>query len=131
MKHWSSNYLGREWSHDYDCYEFFRDVQTNVFNREDKLNFVAPCYETRAEAIDFVDNSEDVKANWKDVCVPSEGDAVLFGTAHNSFHIGIWTSIDGQSGVLHCQKGHGVVFTPRRHLLESGTSISAYLRVRQ
>ncbi|PCI27876.1 hypothetical protein COB55_04875 [Candidatus Wolfebacteria bacterium] len=131
MSHWSQKYLGKEWSEDYDCYEFFRDVQTNVFGLSQQLDFVAPCYETRAEAIDFVDNSKDVQENWFDVSVAVEGDAVLFGNVHNSFHIGIWTIIDGQSGVLHCRKNDGVVFTPRKNLIESDTRISSLLRAKK
>jgi len=128
MSHWCVKYLGKEWRQDYDCYDFFKDVQKNIFNREKQLDFIAPGYENRLKALEFVETSRDVKNYWRSVIVPCEGDAVLFGNVHNSFHIGVWILLCSESGVLHNQEGHGVVFTPRSNIIQSSISIHSYLR---
>ncbi len=128
MSHWSKKYLGRKWRKDYDCYAFFVEVQRVVFNVTYQLDFVAPGFKSRSKAVAFVNGSEDIKKYWDRVDTPEEGDAVLFGNAVNTFHIGVWAVIGGQSGVLHCSKGHGVIFTPRKHMVESFTQISSILR---
>jgi len=131
MDHWSTKYLGKPWKEDYDCYAFFLEVQKKEFGLKEQLDFVPPNYSNRKKAIEFVENSEDVKTHWKDICIPTEGDAVLFGASNHSFHIGIWVNIDGESGVIHCQIGHGVVFTSRRNIIERGVKIASYLRCKK
>ena len=128
MSHWSEKYIGKEWKEDYDCYAFFKDVQKNEFGLSDQLDFQPPCYKSRAEALSFVHNSEVIQTHWKVVDYPTEGDAILFGSYNNTFHIGVWVIISGSSGVLHNRRGHGVVFTPRTHIIASSIKIAEYLR---
>lgn len=94
MSHWSDQYVGQTWTHEQDCYYWFRRISREQFGRN-----------VPAIGDDFVP-----------VDVPTEGDAVFIGPRH----IGIMVSIGGKSMVLHAISGLGVMLSDLAKLTIKG-----------
>lgn len=123
--HWAEQYIGQTWeAGTYDCWAFFRAVQRQQFGRHVPLVSVdATSLRDVAEA--FRDHPE--RGAWHEVETPAEGDAVLMAHARYPSHVGVWVAVDG-GGVLHCQKGCGVVFSSPQALRRAGWGHVRYYR---
>lgn len=115
--HWAASYIGEPWiAQSNDCWAFCRRVWREQFGVDvpvigvDTENMLAV-----AQA--FRDNPERVQ--WYEVAEPREGDAVLMAHWRHPSHVGIWLEVDG-GGVLHCEKGPGVVFSGRAAMDRAG-----------
>ena len=123
--HWIEPYLGNEWrASDHDCWGFFRRVQAEHFGRE--LPFVDPGSYSPRNLIKTV-AEHPVRGPWQAVEQPAEGDGVLMGKARRPTHVGVWVAADG-GGVLHCQKGSGLIFTSRQALARMGWNVLGLYR---
>ena len=119
--HWVSRYLGMKWTHRYNCFDHFCDVQNIIF-RNDVSNVPnIPEFKDRDKAIDFVRSNQngtyfmEVPYNQR-----KEGDAIIFGTKDVSFHVGTYVQSKGICGVLHCDMKEGVILTSMQSIRNSG-----------
>lgn len=118
MMHWAEQYIGHSWVKGgngpdvWNCWNFVRHIQKTHFgivmpevnaDEDSTLSFVR----------EFSRNAEH--EFWSELATPQEGDCVEMGTGKTITHIGVWVEADG-GGVLHCQRGAGVVYTAA-HLL--------------
>ncbi|MFI0609806.1 MAG: NlpC/P60 family protein [Anaerolineae bacterium] len=119
--HWSAAYLGRPWvSGEHDCWGFFRAVQEERFGRA--IPAVSVDAESAAACVEAIATLQAPRAGWRPLAdgdAPEEGDAVLLARKAAAAHVGVWIAADG-GGVLHCQRGAGVLFLPRRSLARAG-----------
>lgn len=119
--HWSAAYLGRPWvSGEHDCWGFFRAVQRERFGRA--IPAVAVDAESAAACVEAIATLQAPRAGWRPLAdgeTPADGDAVLLARHQAPAHVGVWIEADG-GGVLHCQRGAGVVFLARRALARAG-----------
>ncbi len=123
--HWAETYIGQAWEAGaHDCWAFFRAVQREQFGRAVPVVDV-DAMDLRAVARAFDEHPE--RAHWQPVDVPAEGDAVLLAHARYPSHVGVWVDVDG-GGVLHCQRGDGVVFSRLSSLRISGWGRISYYR---
>lgn len=115
--HWASAYIGEDWVRGVnDCWGFCRRVWLEQFG------LAVPIIDVDTEnalmvAQAFRDHTE--RARWYEIIEPREGDAVLMAHYRYASHVGIWIDADG-GGVLHCEKGAGVVFSTRQALARAG-----------
>ena len=120
-QHWSAAYIGRPWvAGAHDCWAFFRAVQAEVFGRA--IPAVDVDAASPAACVQAIATLAPPRAGWRPLAEQEpaeEGDAVLLARRDRAAHVGVWIDADG-GGVLHCQKGPGVVFTPRRGLARAG-----------
>ena len=127
--HWTKKYLGMAWSPDFDCFALFADIQDTVFGISGfKTIRGVPRFNSKRNVLKFIETSPFINQHWHETPHPQEGDAVLFGSVSERFHIGVWVTISGQNGVIHNQKGHGVIFTPQSAMVQSGVLTPTYLR---
>lgn len=119
--HWSAAYIGRPWvAGEHDCWGFFRAVQGEVFGRP--VPAVAVDSLSSAACVRAIATLAEPRAGWRPLAegeAAEEGDAVLLARRDHPAHVGVWIEADG-GGVLHCQKGVGVVFCARRLLARAG-----------
>lgn len=107
MKHWSSDYIGKPYSKDYDCAHLLIDVQNNVFNRD----LYVPVERAR-HIVEMSDQIADNKANYITQITEDEstdGDVVLMVCLGRLNHIGVLCVIKGIRYVLHNVKSTGNV----------------------
>ena len=122
MTHWSEQYRTHTWQagasgpHAWDCWSFFRTVQARHYGRA-VPEVGVDAADIHAVARAFISHGE--RARWLEVDAPQDGDAVLMAHSRYPSHVGVWLAVDG-GGVLHCQSGAGVLFTPRNRLAVSG-----------
>jgi hypothetical protein len=111
-KHWMYEYFDRDWTYEYDCFAHFAEVQKDHFNVNElhTLQHIPEVLNYGA-ALDYVKTHDEVEAMWQKVDTPKHGDAIVFGGGTMKFHIGTYLEIDA-GGVLHCEFGRGVMFTP-------------------
>lgn len=130
MAHWAVDYLGKSWSEQYDCFSFFCEVQTKFFGVKGLYDLKnVPKVHEREKAMEYINNTLEVKNEWFPVIVPSEGDAALFGD-RTTFHIGVVTIMDGQNGIVHCTRKQGVIFNPISSFKRVGYIVDKFLRNR-
>jgi len=121
-KHWAITLLGSPWQAGgrgpdaYDCWGLFQAVQREHYGREVKPLDV-DAGNTLAVAKAIRDHSKAI--NWQPTNEPKDGDAVLLSQGNYPTHVGIWLDVDG-GGVLHCQRGPGVIFTRKADLPSGG-----------
>lgn len=120
--HWADAYLDDRWEagadgpHAWDCWTFFRHVQLAHYGREvPRVGVDAGDIHAVAHAF----GRHEERARWQEVEAASDGDAVLLAHSRYPSHVGIWLEVDG-GGVLHCQNGAGVLFTPLGKLAACG-----------
>lgn len=121
-EHWAAKYQDCTWEagaqgpRAWDCWSFFRHVQAAHFSRDvPEIGVDAANIHAVARAF----GAHEERARWLPVDVPSEGDAVLMAHSRHPSHVGVWLDVDG-GGVLHCQNGAGVIFTPLNKLAVGG-----------
>lgn len=130
MTHWATAFIGLPWRYgaqgpdEFDCWGFFRHVQSTQFNIDAPLISYEQDWRDSAKQLD--DHAE--RDNWIQVQQPQEGDAVLMGRSRLPVHIGIWIEANGTQGVLHCLERVGVHFTPARSLRAEGWGHLSYYR---
>lgn len=131
MSHWAEQYIGIPWESgatgpdSYDCWGFFRHVMLNHYQLD------IPAVDVDANNIKDVMNAfsnASAYANWSEVDLPVDGDAVLMAHAKSISHIGVWVETPALSGVLHCVFGIGVVFSSQTSLSMSGWGKKNYYR---
>lgn len=113
MIHWSADHIGRPWVPGIsDCWSFAREVWAQRFGWTVPPIMVDPS-DLRAAVRAL---SDPGGAGWRQVEVPSEGDAVLMGRAQRPCHVGIWIEPPEGAGILHSVERTGVIFTPPARL---------------
>jgi hypothetical protein len=123
-----ARYIGTPWEagaqgpDSYDCWGFFRMIQSEHFGVDVPL-VIAPDYDDTTVLVDLF-RTHGENSRWESVARPSHGDAVII---HKPFHIGVWLDIDG-GGVLHCVRGSGVIFTKDFNWRTSGFGRREYRR---
>lgn len=128
--HWATRYQDDVWEagangpHAWDCWSFFRHVQAAHFGREVQEVAVDA---SNIHAVAHAFAGHDERAHWVEVSEPADGDAVLLAHSRYPSHVGVWLDIDG-GGVLHCQNGAGVLFTPVRKLAACGWGRITFFR---
>lgn len=130
MKHWAEQYLNDTWQadgngpHAWNCWNFIRHVLKTHYSVE------VPLIDVDAMSIHAVIRAlrgHDEKANWIETHAPMDGDGVYLHKKSDPSHVGIYLEVDG-GGVLHCQQGFGVLFTPRNRLIQSGWQRATFWR---
>lgn len=101
---WLSGYIGQKWTHEKDCWFWFRKIQLEVFGR----------------SVDPVMN------DWAEIYLPENGDGVLLSRGSNPDHIGMVIFINDRFHVLHALEGAGVILTDRQSLKMNGWKINGY-----
>lgn len=126
--HWASEYIGIPYSEtgegpdSYYCWSFFRFVEKKHFGRD--LPQIPNEDALLAAARSIRDNP--VRDEWELTDNPKDGDAVLLRQARYPIHIGVWLSVDGHPGLLHCVRRSGVVFQKIEDLPGSGWRVEGY-----
>lgn len=117
MTHWATGYIGEPWvAQQNDCWAFCRRVWRDHFELE------VPAVDVDAAHLALVARAfagHAERANWIEVDLPREGDAVLLAHARYASHVGVWIEADG-GGVLHCDQASGVVFSTPQALDRCG-----------
>ena len=127
--HWASGYIGKPYSAENNCWQFFRHIQEAHYNR--------PIPEMGELGYPSVGDTKKLFAapkmyrGWERVVVPRDGDAILMSFSHQPHHIGTWIDVSGAKGVLHCLEKIGVVFTKEVGLNRSGWKIQSAWRYYQ
>lgn len=125
MNHWAADEIGRPWlAGVHDCWAFFRRVQAERYGRH------VPPFQVDARstlACARAMNANPERQAWHRVSTPEDGDAVILARGKHPTHVGIWLDIDG-GGVLHCQRGAGVIFQDLRALGLAGWSHLEFYR---
>lgn len=123
---WIREYIGLPWVvHQHDCWAFFRKVQRERFGvNVPDISEAVDASKLRDSLEAFQGHGE--RDNWVEVSQPLDGDAVLMAISKHPSHVGVW--ID--SGVLHCVKNSGVIFSHGRHLKSMGYNIVGFYRHR-
>lgn len=125
MSHWAVSLIGTPWVNgDHDCWVFFRQVQKEHFDVE------VPPVDVDAMNVSAVSKAfrdHDERANWTQVTLPREGDAVLMAHSRFPSHVGTWLDVDG-GGVLHCAPKIGVIFSSPQQLQAAGWGRILYYR---
>ncbi len=122
MDHWLFNYLGKQWTFDYNCFDHFVEVQDKEYGISSLYTLEnIPHVFNHEELLDYVDNNKEIRTLWATVDKPTDGCAVLFGSKSRRFHIGTYVDVDG-GGVLHCDQKVGVIFTSM-HAFRSNTTM--------
>ena len=125
MTHWAAHYIGDPWIlGEHDCWGFFRRVQQEQFGR---LVPIIDIDATDIMAVARAIQGDDERDHWREIDRPADGDAVLLARTRYPSHVGVWADIDG-GGVLHCEQGSGVIFTPEHRLGVCGWSGVTYYR---
>lgn len=104
MTHWATQYVGREWRRDYDCWAFFREVQATHFNRDVPIIDIDST-DQRQVLRTLVHHPE--RKRWRETVLPREGDAVLLSRTNHPAHVGVWVDV-GTGRVLHNDQRSGV-----------------------
>ena len=121
-------YIGTPWvagaqgPEAFDCMAFFRHVQGEHFGVA-VPPIIAPDYDDPSALVDLFSNHPE-RARWATLAKPEHGCAALI---RRPMHIGVWLDLDG-GGVLHCVRGHGVVFTSDSSWPVSGFGRKEYFR---
>lgn len=129
MSHWASQYIGQRWESGatgpdaWDCGTFARHVEREHFGRDIPHTFADA---NNIHEVVRVLNRIDL-ADWHEVGSPKDGDGAILAHSRFGSHVGVWLDIDG-GGVLHCQQGAGVIFTPANKLAVSGWARVRYYR---
>lgn len=125
MTHWAATYIGEPWvAQENDCWAFCRRVWS------ERYGVTVPIIGVDTEnmlAVAHAFRENDERTHWHEVDVPREGDAVLMAHWRHPSHVGIWIDADG-GGVLHCEKGAGVIFNSRSALFAAGWKDLRYYR---
>jgi len=128
IENWPLRYIGDEWvSGSHDCWGFARRVWAECFGLD------VPVIDI--DAIKTLDVCRAFKIhpelkNWKPAVRPYEGYGVIMSQSKSVHHVGIWTELGG-SGIVHCVKGSGVIFTAPSALLLMGYHIlGCYRRIK-
>jgi hypothetical protein len=125
---WAADYIGLPWKAGafgpffYDCMSFFRHIQGQHFG----INvppIIAPDYDDAA-ALTSLFRKHEERDKWVRIPHQEHGCAVII---HRPMHIGTWLDSDG-GGVLHCQRGAGVVFTKKSAWPTSGLGRCEYYK---
>lgn len=128
--HWAAQYQNDTWQagaegpHAWDCWSFFRHVQAMHFGRKVPTVGIDA---SNIHAVAHAFTGHDERARWQEVNAPLEGDAALLAHSRYPSHVGVYLDVDG-GGVLHCQNGAGVLFTPVRKLAVCGWGRVNYFR---
>lgn len=131
MTHWADQYLGHRWESGatgpdaWDCGTFVRHIELLHFGRA-VPDVVVDATRMRdvVRAIDGLDLGD-----WDEVAQPRDGDGAILAYSRHGSHVGVWIDVDG-GGVLHCQNGAGVIFTPANRLKMCGWARVKYYRPR-
>lgn len=117
--HWASQYIGRRWVSgargpaEFDCWGLVRWVFANHYGIE-LPEFVGVDANDHKAVLAFMRAQEEVRAqvwaDWQEVPVPRDGDAVAMGGREFLNHVGIYIAAPEGSGVLHCRLNSGVIF---------------------
>lgn len=123
--HWAVEYIGLPYAPpERDCWGFFRSLRAERYG--DVLPAV-PVPDYRLATVISAFREAEERAAWAEVPEPVEGDAVLLGRSKHPAHVGMWVAVGG-GGVLHCERGCGVVFSDRAALAKAGWSLVRYYR---
>lgn len=121
IAHWAGQYIGQRWESGangpdaWDCGTFVRHVQRTHYGRAIPHAFAdASNIHAVVRALAGLDLGD-----WDEMPAPRDGDGVILAHARYGSHVGVWIDVDG-GGVLHCQNGAGVIFTPAAKLAPSG-----------
>lgn len=117
MTHWTEQYLGREWTPEFDCAALVQEVLRERFGMEPALPTGFDWRSTSAETV--IDLSRDFAVPTDE---PRDGDGVLMKIRGNrrclGSHVGIYVDVSGEAGtepwVLHNIEKAGVQFHPLR-----------------
>ena len=118
MTHWATELIGRPWvaggtgPEAFDCYGLVRFVSEKIHGRELPI---IPVDASNLRACLAAFRHYETSVAWTPVQTPIEGDVVLLGNGSWGNHCGVWLAVDG-GGVLHAERGCGVVYTPPRRL---------------
>ena len=123
--HWASKYIGQPWSFDCNCYEWFRRITKEQFNRELPVLMLPQDHLTRRAA--KIMNNQEEYFGYKPTDKPKEGDAVfLSGNNKTSHHIGMVIFIKNKMMVLHAISEVGVVVSKVRDLKINNLRIQGF-----
>lgn len=123
--HWATQYIGIGWEAGaqgqgadgalaFDCWAFFRHIQRLHYGIDVPL-VQASDYDDAGEIVTLINGHEE-RGRWSPIATPRDGDGVI---VHRPLHVGVWLDVDG-SGVLHCVRGSGVIFTRDKVWQHSG-----------
>lgn len=131
-EHWAAQYIGQRWESGatgpdaWDCGTFVRHVERTHYGR------AVP--DAMVDATRILEVIRAIRAldldDWEQVETPRDGDGVFLAHARDASHVGVWVDVDG-GGILHCQYGIGVVFTPANKLKACGWGRAEYYRPRE
>lgn len=124
-QHWAMKYIGRPWTEERHCYEWFRQITKEQFGRE------IPFVNTNAHnfvllAARIMNSADKELFGYRPTQTPKEGDAVfLSGNGRTSHHIGM-VIFPGKMMVLHALEKVGVVASDVVTLKMNGLRIKGF-----
>lgn len=126
MSHWAAKYIGRPWTPECNCYEWFRRITREQFGLELPAINLPPDHMTR-RAARIMNTGTDDLFGYRPTDTPAEGDAVfLSGNGRTSHHIGMVIFSGRRMMVLHALDGIGVVASDRPGLRANGLTIKGF-----
>lgn len=105
MTHWAEKYIGAKWTHEHDCYWWFREIQKNEFGRD--VADVPRWGDLALFAARHLTDGAVKRHGWRKTETPREGDAVMMSMRNVPTHIGTITVIARRQHVVHVIEGIG------------------------
>lgn len=113
---WANQFIGGAWSDDFNCYDWFRFMQREVFGRD-------------VPVVPLSATGKQIKAglsNWMRVSAAiNDGDAVIMTDSNRQFHIGIYCA-SGDGLIVHAARRFGVVADNNFTLLVHGFKVRRF-----
>ena len=126
MPHWATPYIGWRYQRGaqgpdcWDCWSFFREVQSQNYGRAIPVLPTPPTWREIARAFP----AWSTQHGWAPADVPRDGDAVSMARLREPTHVGVWVA--DLKSVLHCAEGSGSVLHDARHLAAAGWRVRGY-----
>ena len=130
MTHFANKYIGLPWvagAQGPDCFDCWGFVRWVLFH---EYGVIVPRVNVNPDNLRNVLTAflkDPAFQAFKKVSQPLDGYVVLLSQSKNPVHCGLWLDIDG-GGVLHCERGIGVVFQNKKSLFLSGWTLYSFYR---
>lgn len=127
MPHWAAKYIGRPWTDEHRCYDWFRQISREQFERDLPVIAVPNGRRDTLAAARWMNGQAEYFGCWHPTDTPAEGDGVfLSGNGQTSHHIGMVIYPGTKMMILHALENIGVVASDRAALAINNLRIMGF-----